>query len=118
MSAEVNENVQVTALRTLIAEAICEWNAAHPQRLPSHRERSALNITATFTDGKETPNYTNSIECKLAGRAALNFHGHDLAQVAEHARLTVERRLIAEIQLREANAREDADFVRKYGQAS
>jgi hypothetical protein len=106
----------VAELRTTVFRAIQDWNTAHPQPLRSHREHAAIRITQTYTDVSDAPKYAVAIECQLAGRGPLTFHGPDLSEVAEQARLTVERQLAVEIQLREENAREVADLIHKYGQ--
>jgi hypothetical protein len=57
MMSKFNDAGQLTALLTTIFQTIQDWNTAHPQRLPSHRECAAINITQTYTDGSETPKY-------------------------------------------------------------
>jgi hypothetical protein len=106
---------QVAELRRTVFHAVRDWNTAHPQPLRSHRERATINITHTSTDANETPKYTIAIECQLAGRPSLTFHGHELGAVAEQARLTVGHRIAVELQLREENAREVAELIGKYG---
>jgi len=118
MISKPNEAVQVAELRATVFKTVQDWNAAHPQRLRSHREHASIRITQTYTDDSDAPNFTIVVECQLAGTGPLTFHGSELSEVAEQARLTVERRLDAEIQLREDNAREVAELIRKYGTVS
>ncbi len=116
--SDSNDASQVAELRTMIFETVQNWNAAHPQPLRSHRERAEISITRRYTDDCETPQYAIAIDCQLAGRAPMTFHGHDLGEIAEQARLTIERRLAVEIQLREENAREVVELIGKYGVVS
>jgi hypothetical protein len=106
---------QVAELRTTVFATVQDWNAAHPQRIQSRRERASIKITQIYTDDSDATQFTIVIECQLAGRGPLTFHGPELSDVAEQARLAVERRLDVEITLREDNAREVAELIHEYG---
>ncbi len=105
----LTETAQLSALRDVVFGTIDDWNSIHPHPLRSHLEHGSVNVTHAFTDAGGTPSYTIAVVCTLAGSAPLAFHGHDLAAVAEHARLTLEHRIVAELEHRAERARE-ADF--------
>jgi predicted Zn-dependent protease len=97
---------QLAALRSVVFTAVQDWNAAHPHPLGSRREHAAVNVTQVFTDTGGEPSFTITVTCALAGSANLNFHGQDLPAVVEHARLTLEHRIAAEVERRAAKALE------------
>jgi len=108
---------QLEALRSAVFGPIASWNAAHPHPLHSHRERATLNVTQIYADAAGIPSYSISVVCTLSGGSAqLAFHGPDLAAVAEHARLTLEARIAAELRHR-ADKRPADDFEGQYGVA-
>lgn len=105
---------QLATLRQLVFEAVDAWNAAHPHPLGSHREHASVSVTQVYADASGAPSHIITVVCALAGSAQLTFHGHDLATVAEHACLTLEHRIEAELQRREQKLLE-SDFDRRYG---
>jgi hypothetical protein len=106
----------VFTLRGMVFEAVEAWNTAHPHPLGSRREHATVNVTQVYADTSGTPSYTITVACALSGSAQLTFHGHDLATVAEHACLTLEHRIPAELQRRAEKLLERA-FDRSYGVA-
>jgi hypothetical protein len=92
--------VELAALRSVVFEAIENWNAAHPQIRGSQRERGSVNVIQMFTDASGAPSYSITVFCSLTGMSQLTFHGHDQAALAEQARLTIERKIAAELQRR------------------
>jgi hypothetical protein len=112
----VNETSQLSALRNLVFGEIQRWNAGHPHPLRSHQEHGSVSVTEVYADSGGAPSYAITVVCALAGSAQLAFHGHDLAAVAEHARLTLEHRISAEVQHRAEKASDDA-FDRGYAVA-
>jgi hypothetical protein len=104
----LNETAQLAALRDVVFGTIDDWNSIHPHPLRSHHEHGSVNVTYAYTDSGGMPSYTIAVVCTLAGSASLVFHGHDLATVAEHARLTLEHRIGAELEHRAERAREAA----------
>jgi hypothetical protein len=107
---------QLAALREVVFGAIDAWNGAHPHPLGSHRERGSVNVTHVFADATGAPSYSVVVCCPLSGSTQLTFHGHDLAMVVEHARLTLERRIGAEL-LRRAEKERDDEFDGRFGLA-
>jgi hypothetical protein len=106
---------QVSALRKLVFGAIDGWNAEHPHPLSSHRERGSISVSVLVNDATGMPNYTIKVICGLAGADHQTFHGHDLDAVAEHARLTLERRIAAELRHRAENEHAAATIESRYG---
>jgi hypothetical protein len=104
---------QLAALRSVVFEAVADWNAAHPHPLRSHQEHAAVHVTQVYADATGVPSYSITVVCALAGSAQLAFHGPDLATVTEHARLTLEHRIAAELQHRAEKQHED-EFDRRY----
>jgi hypothetical protein len=99
--------VELAALRGVVFGAIENWNAAHPLVRGSQRQRGSLNVTQLYTDASGAPSYSITVLCSLTGTSQLTFHGHDQAALAEQARLTVERKIAAEVQRRAGEAYED-----------
>jgi hypothetical protein len=73
-------------------------------------------MTVSYADASGAATYAVKVVCSLSGSPQLTFHGHDLGAVAEHARLTLEHRIDAELQLR-ATKLDDDEFDRRYGVA-
>jgi hypothetical protein len=107
---------QLAALRSVVFDAVERWNAAHPHPLPSHREHASVQVTHVYNDATGGPTFTITVVCALSGSAQVNFHGHDLPALLEQARLTLERRIAAELDRRAAKAR-DNDIEAKFGVA-
>ena len=105
---------QLAALRGVVFEAVERWNTAHPQALDSHREHGSVNVTQLYADATGCPTYSITINCPLSGMSRLTFHGRDPAAVAEQARLTVERKIAAQLKRREDEAYE-SELNRKFG---
>jgi len=110
----LNSADQLTALRSVVFGAIDDWNAAHPHPLRSHHERGSINVNLEYANATGIASYSIIVVCALAGTAQLRFHGQDLVVIAEHARLTLERKIAAELKRRADNACED-EFDRNYG---
>jgi hypothetical protein len=108
---------ELAALRGVIFEAVESWNAAHPQARGSLRERASINVAQTYTDASGAPSCSITVLCPLTGTSQLTFHGSDPAAVAEQARLTVERKIAAELHRRADSAYEE-ELNRKFGIAS
>lgn len=106
----------ISALRRVVFNAIEVWNGAHPHPLRSHREHGTIAIAQAYVDGSETPAYSITVVCALAGAEQHVFHGHELARVAEHARLTLESKIVAELQ-RRADRDRDRELVSRFGVA-
>jgi hypothetical protein len=104
-------------LRSVVFEAVEGWNVAHPQARGSQRERGAVNVTQMFTAATGAPTYSIAVLCSLSGTSQLTFHGSDPGCVAEQARLTLERKIPAELQRRADEASEN-ELNRKFGIAS
>ncbi len=105
---------QLAALRGLVFDAIESWNAAHPSARGSQRERGSVNVTQMYTDATGVPAYSITVLCQLSGTSQLTFHGQDPAALAEQARLTVERKIMAELQ-RRADEAYEGELNRKFG---
>jgi hypothetical protein len=105
---------QLAALRGVVFEAVEGWNAAHPQARGSQRERGSVNVTQMYSAATGAPSYSIAVFCSLSGASQLTFHGPDPAGVAEQARLTLERRIAAELQRRGDEVYED-ELNRKFG---
>jgi hypothetical protein len=108
MSLDVAD--QLAALRSVAFGAIDRWNVTHPHPLRSRQEHGSVNVTQVFTDATGIASYSITVVCALSGVAQLTFHGQDLAAIAEHARLTLESKIAAELHRR---ADKD-DFDRRY----
>jgi hypothetical protein len=108
---------ELAALRGVIFEAVDSWNAAHPPARGSLRERASINVAQTYTDASGAASCSITVLCPLTGMSQLTFHGSDPAAVAEQARLTVERKIAAELQRRADSAYEE-ELNRKFGVAS
>jgi hypothetical protein len=106
--------VELAALRGVVFEAIESWNAAHPRVRGSQRERGSVNVTQMHTDASGAPSYSITVLCALTGTSQLTFHGPDRAALAEQARLTVERKIAAELHRRDDEAYEDG-LNQKFG---
>ncbi len=96
----LNDTDRLTALRCVVFGAVESWNAAHPHPRRSRQERASLNVTQIFGDTSGLATYSITLICTLAGAAPLTFHGQNLAGVAEHAQLTLERKIVAELERR------------------
>jgi len=105
---------QLSALRSYLFAEIDRWNGEHPHPLRSHHERGSITVAQVYEAATGAPTFTITIVCTLAGPGQLVFHGHDLATVAEHARLALEHRVAAELQRRDEKAHDDA-FERRFG---
>lgn len=105
---------QLTALRSVLFEAIADWNSRHPHRLRSRHEHGSVSVTQVYADAGDVPSYTVTVVCALAGTGQLAFHGQDLPAVVEHARLTLEHRIAVELQRRAEKAYDD-EFVARFG---
>ncbi len=114
MSLTVND--QLSALRSVVFGAIDAWNATHPHPLRSRKERGAVNVTHAYTDASNDGTYLITVVCAPSGSAQLTFHGDNLADVAEHARLTLEQKIAMQSQ-RRAGKTYDHEFDSKYGVA-
>jgi hypothetical protein len=86
--------------------AIDSWNVAHPDQRGARRERGSINVSQVYTDRTGEPSYAITVVCTLAGSMPFAFHGQGLAAVVEQARLTLERKIAAELDRRAARARE------------
>jgi hypothetical protein len=105
---------QLAALRSVVFGAIDSWNAAHPHPLRSRQEHGSVNVTQAYADATGIAGYTILVVCALSGMPQLTFHGQDPAAVAEHARLTLEQKIAAELQ-RRADRAHDGEFDRGCG---
>lgn len=97
---------QLESLRHDMFGAIESWNAAHPDQRGARRERGSINVSQVYTDGTGEPSYAITVVCTLAGSMPFTFHGQGLAAVVEHARLTLERKIAAELNRRAERAHE------------
>jgi hypothetical protein len=107
---------QLAALKAVVFGAVDDWNQHHPQRIQSRKEFASINISDKHVGNAVS--YSITIECKLVSHGPMAFHGQNLANVAERARLTVERNIECELRRREQKARDDADFTQRWGIAS
>jgi hypothetical protein len=114
--SQADPAAQLAALKATVLGAVDDWNQRHPQRLQSRKEFASIDIRDKHVGDVVT--YSITIACKLVGHDPMAFHGPNLANVAERARLTVERNIESELRRREQKARDDADFVQRWGIAS
>jgi hypothetical protein len=114
--SQADPAAQLAALKATVLGAVDDWNQRHPQRLQSRKEFASIDIRDKHVGNIVT--YSITIACKLVSHDPMAFHGPNLANVAERARLTVERNIESELRRREQKARDDADFVQRWGIAS